>query len=199
MHPMKLSRNVANELARDVRNHAYEVSESGVLFTRSRLFIGGSMMARGSNGEDSSIGPNTFTAEGLNYLLNASLGGGAPITQFFLAPFSGNVTPNAGWTAATFPTTATEFTAYTNATRPQWVEANADNQVIGNTASQAVFTFNAGGPHNLYGMALLSASAKGATSGILVAAMRFGAPRLNQIAGDRLAIEYTLSAVDDGA
>jgi len=192
-----ISRSTANELARDVRNLKYEIAESGVLFPRSRLFIGGAFRVTGGDGE-STIDANTFTNEGLNYVLNAAFGGGAPITQFFLAPFSSNVTPNAGWTAATFPGAATEFTAYTNPTRPQWVEANSDGQVIGNTASQAVFTFNAGGPYNLYGMALLSSSAKGAATGVLAAAMRFAAPRLNQLAGDRLAVEYTLSAMDDG-
>lgn len=197
MLPNNINRAVANELARDVRNLKYEASDAGVLFPRSRLFIGGAFRVTGGDGE-STIDANTFTNEGLNYLLNSAFGGGAPITQFFLAPFSGNVTPNAGWTAASFPGSATEFTAYAGTTRPQWVEANADSQVIGNTASQAVFTFNAGGPYNLYGMALLSASAKGATTGILVAAMRFAAPRLNQLAGDRLAVEYTLSAADDG-
>ena len=193
----ELTPSAAAGLAREVRNFNYDVTDNGVYFPRSRLYIGGSFRVTGGDGE-ATIDPNTFTNEGLDYLLNAAFGGGAAITQFFLAPFSGNVTPNAGWTAASFPGTATEFTAYTAGTRPQWVEANAASRTIGNTASQAVFTFSAGGPYNLYGMALLSASAKSATSGILVAAMRFAAPRLNQLAGDRLAIEYTLTAADDG-
>lgn len=197
MENLNLSKNALAGLAREARNLSYEVAEGGVLFPKSRLFIGGSFRVTDANG-DITVDPNLFTNEGLDYLLNAAFGGGAAITQFFLAPFSGNVTPNSGWTAALFPSTATEFTAYTAGTRPQWVEANASGQAIGNTASQAIFTFSAGGPYNLYGMALLSASAKSSTSGILVAAMRFAAPRLNQLAGDRLAVEYTLTAADDG-
>ena len=49
-----------------------------------------------------------------------------------------------------FAGNATEFTAYANATRPQWVEANATSQTISNAASQAEFVFSAGGPYNLY-------------------------------------------------
>lgn len=192
-----LSQSAAQGLAREFRNSHYEVAESGVYFPKSRLYIGGHF-THSINGEPYSIDANLVVNEGLNYLLNAAFGGGAAVTQFFLAPFSGNVTPVATWTGATYAATATEFVAYVNATRPQWVEANAASQVISNSAAQAEFVFSAGGPYNLYGMALLSSNVKGGTGGILIAATRFAAPRLNQLAGDRLAVEYTITAADDG-
>lgn len=192
-----LSQSAAQGLAREFRNHQYEIAENGAYFHKSRLFIGGHF-THSVNGEPWTIDANLVVNEGLNYLLNAAFGGGAAVTQFFLAPFSGNVTPVATWSGSTFAAGATEFTAYTNATRPQWVEANASAQTISNAASQAEFVFSAGGPYNIYGMALLSSNVKGGTGGILVAATRFASPRLNQLAGDRLAVEYTVTAADDG-
>jgi hypothetical protein len=197
-HIDNLSRSAALGVARDLRNHAYEKTDTGILFPRSKLFIGGAFKHSVNDGP-AQIDGNLFTTEGLNYLLNAAFGGGAQIPAFFIAPFSGNVSPVATWNGANFAANATEFTAYTDGTRPAWTEANAANAAIGNTAAQAVFTFAAGGPYNIYGMALLSASAKSSTSGILAAATRFDAPRLNQQAGDRLAVEYVITAADEGA
>lgn len=198
MHIDNLSRAAAMGVARDIRNHAYEKAENGILLPRSGLFIGGAFK-HAVNDEPATIDANLFVNQGLDYLLNAAFGGGAQIPAFYLAPFSGNVSPAATWTAANFASNATEFTAYTDAERPAWTEANAASQAIGNTAAQAVFTFAEGGLYNLYGMALLSAAAKSSPSGILVAATRFAAPRLNQIAGDRLAVEYVITAADEGA
>lgn len=192
-----LSPAAAQGVAREFRNKQYEIAEAGAYFPKSRLYIGGHF-THSANGEPWSIDANLVVNEGLDYLLNAAFGGGAAVTQFFLAPFSGNVTPVATWTGANFAANATEFTAYANATRPQWVEANATAQTISNAASQAEFVFSAGGPYNLYGMALLSSNVKGGTAGILVAATRFATPRLGQLAGDRLAVQYTLTAADNG-
>lgn len=197
MHIDNISPTAAAELARDFRNHNYEVAETGVLFPRSRLFVGGAFR-HSVNGGDVAIDKNLVVNEGLNYLLSTAFGGGAQISQFFIAPFSANVTPVATWTGANFTASATEFTAYAGSTRLEWVRGAAASQAIGNTASPAVFTYSAGGPYNLYGMALLSASAKSATTGILAVATRFSAPRLNQQAGDRLSVEYVLTAQDDG-
>jgi hypothetical protein len=192
-----LSRAAALGVARDIRNHAYEVGGAGIHLPKSRLFVGGSFK-HSVNGEPAVVDANLFVNEGLNYLLDAAFSGGAQITAFYLALFSGNVTPVATWTGATFTAAATEFTAYTESARPQWSEAGASAAAITNAASQAVFTLAAGGPYNLYGIALLSASAKSSTSGVLVAASRFASPRLNQIAGDRLSVEYALTASDEG-
>lgn len=198
MHIDNLSRAAAMGVARDIRNHAYEKTENGILLPGSRLFIGGAFK-HALNDEPAAIDANLFVNQGLDYLLNAAFGGGAQIPAFYLAPFSGNVTPVATWQASNFATNATEFTAYTNPERLVWTEANASSQAIGNGAAEAVIVFAAGGPYNLYGVALLSAATKGSTSGILVAATRFAAPRLNQIAGDRLAVEYVITAADEGA
>lgn len=145
------------------------------------------------------VEPNRIVNEGLNYLLNAGLGGVTPTTAFSLAPFSGNVTPASSWTGANFVVQATEFTAYTATTRLPWKTVLSSAQSIGNTAAiaEATLTFNEGGPYNLYGVGLLEASAKSATTGRLIAATRFASPRTNMSGGDKLAIEYVMTAKDE--
>ncbi|MBT9153394.1 MAG: hypothetical protein DDT39_00051 [Firmicutes bacterium] len=197
MHIENLMPTAGAELARAYRNHKYEVADTGVLFPRAGLFVGGAFR-HALNGGDAQIDNNLVVNEGLNYLLATAFGGGAQITQFFIAPFSANVTPAPTWTGANFTASATEFTAYAGATRLEWVRGTAVGQAIGNTVSPAIFTYNAGGPYNLHGMALLSASTKNGVTGVLAVATRFATPRLNQQAGDRLSVEYVLTAQDDG-
>lgn len=193
----------AGEAARSVRNHDYEVTPSGIRFPKAKVSIGGVLRhvhTAADGAEDIAVDPNLLVNEGLNYILNAALGGGTQHPAFYIAPFSGNVTPSAGWTAANFTANSTEFTGYTLGTRLPWTTTAPVSQSIGNSAAlvAATATFSAGGPYNLYGVGLLSASAKSATTGVLVAALRFAAPRLNMVAGDKLAFEYVLSAADDG-
>jgi len=195
---------LGRDVARAIREHHYEKTEQGIYLPKARAFIGGVFRhahapANGDFGPWQ-VDPNRMVNEGLNYLLNAALGGASQQTAFYLAPFSGNVTPDAAWKGSTFKDNATEFTAYTSATRLPWTTTPSTAQAIGNSAAlaAATLTYNAGGPYNLYGLGLLTGAAKGATANILVAATRFATPRTNQLAGDRLALEYVLSAKDEG-
>lgn len=196
----------AAEIGSEIRKRRYEVADSGVLLPRMGLFIGGAMLTRlyrgGEQVDAAQIDANKITNEGLNHILNAALppeGGYPAITQWYVAPFSGNYTPDAVLTAATFPAAATEFTGYTAATRPLLdINSAATAQTTGNAGNEASITLAEGGPYNLYGAALLSASAKGATTGKCLAAVRFDNPRLNLSAGDRLGLEYVLTATDAG-
>ena len=201
MHLNDLSPTARNGLARELRNRQYERSERGLLFPRSGLFLGGAFAHQNLDQDaGQTVDGNLITNPGLDYILGAALGTTSVNPQYFLAPFSGNVSPVATWTGANFDAQANEFTGYVAATRPEWVRpAAAASQAISNSASPVIFTFAAGGPYNLYGMALLTASAKEATAGLLIAATRFASPRLNQQAGDRLSVEYIISAQDDGA
>lgn len=136
---------------------------------------------------------NLVSNEGLNALLDTYLNGDgtAKIAAWYVALFEGNYTPVATLTAATFPAAATESTAYTEATRVLWVDAAASAQQITNTAAKATFTMNA--TKTIYGAALVSASAKSATTGVLFAASRFSVSRA-VVAADQLLITYTVQA-----
>ena len=192
----------AGEAARSLRNGHFERTPNGLYFPKAKVAVGGvlrhSHISAQGDVLDVAVDPNLLTDEGLNYILNAALGGQSQVGAFYLAPFSGNVTPAAGWTGANFAANATEFTAYTNSTRLPWTTVASTAKAIGNSAAiaAATATFSAGGPYNLYGIGLTQASAKSATTGVLVAAVRFGTPRLNMAAGDKLAFEYVLAAAD---
>lgn len=178
------------EFARAVANHKYEQTESGLYFPEQRAFAGG-MLATTVNGEDLRVDANTFTTEGLNYLLTAGVKNGAAAAAFYLAPFSGNVTPTASLTAATFDSTQTEFTNYTEAGRPEFVDGAVASGSLSNSASRAEITADTGGG-NVWGAGLLSIATKSSTSGTLLACAKFASVRA-LLETDVLAFQYTLT------
>lgn len=185
------------EIARALRNHRFH-KDGGriVLEGAARLAIGGSFRHHDFRG-DVQIDPNLIVTEGLIQGLNSWLAGGAQVSARYLALFENDYTPTDDLTAATFAATAGEFEDITSATRPVWSRAAATvTPEVGNAGSEATFTYATGGPYNIYGCALLSSSVKGGTAGHLVAATRFATSRLNQIAGDRLGIEYVITGED---
>lgn len=182
------------EIARALRNHKYERTESGVLFTKQKLMATGAFVTR-VNGEDERIDPNMVVNQGLDDVLNVYFGNVAKRVNFYLAPFSGSGAITAGLTAATFPGTQTEFTNYTESGRVAWTApTTTSTQSLGNTASPARFTIGTGGG-TIWGAAMTTVQTKSSTSGVLVAASLFSASRV-LLAADKLDIEYILTASD---
>lgn len=180
------------EFRRALANFHYEVMDDGqILFTRQKLIVGG-YMTHDVNGRDVRVDPNLVVNEGLNDLLGVYLSDDTQTLTWYLAPFSGNVTPAASWTAANFTANSTEFTNYDEATRQAWVEGGQSGQSISNLASKAAFTTGVGGG-TVYGAGLLSASAKSAVTGKLFAASRFSASRVLS-EDDILNVGYTVNA-----
>ena len=136
---------------------------------------------------------NLITTEGRNHHLNVVYNGATQVATWYIGVFEGNYTPLATDTAATFPSAATECTAYDEATRQAFVEATSTAGLITNTASRAVFTFNA--TKTIYGGFLTSASAKSATTGVLMAAARFS-PSRNVEAAFQLTLGYNVTLID---
>jgi len=137
------------------------------------------------------VAPNLVTNEGLNHILNVQFAGTAQVATWYLGVFEGNYTPVAGDTAATFPGSATECTAYDESARPAFVEVASTAKSITNTASPAVFTFNA--TKTIYGAFLTSVATKSSVSGTLFAAARFPASRA-VVDNDVLNVRYTINA-----
>lgn len=194
----------AREVAAAIRKFKYEVTENGIYLPAAKLHLGGvfrhGLVDADGGLYDVQLDPNRVVAEGINYMLGAAFGGATPVTAFNIAPYSGNVTPADNWTGANYASNATEFTAYTASNRLPWTTAGASAKSIGNSGAiaAATMTFSPGGPYTIYGAGLLQAQGKSATTGILVAATRFGSARSNMAAGDKLALEYVLSATDEG-
>lgn len=118
---------------------------------------------------------NIIPNEGLNHILATELLGGTPVTTWYLLLFKGDYAPVAGDTAATFPGNATEATEYDNSTRHALTLAPNGTGVVDNSASKAEVVFN--DTVTIYGAAIVSAAAKGATTGVLLSAAKFATPK----------------------
>lgn len=118
---------------------------------------------------------NLMPVDGLNHMIGATLKGTAQVTSWFVGLYEGNYTPTPLDTAASFPTSATECTAYTETTRQALTLGAVSGGAADNSASRAEFTFSA--DKTVYGGFVASSSAKGATSGTLLSAVRFSSPK----------------------
>lgn len=183
------------EVLRALANHKYDIADDGSILLGAGMNAipmgvfdvdhrrGGDLIARVA-------GSNIIPTEGLNHILSTVVAGGSQVLTWYMALFEGNVTPGSTMTAANFTSTATECTAYNETTRVSYQEGTPTAGVIDNAANRALFTMNA--TKTVYGGALLSASAKSATTGTLLAAARFATPR-NVVAADELSVRYTLT------
>lgn len=97
---------------------------------------------------DENLCPDEF----INYMLDAGLSGGTPITSWYVLIFNDNFTADGDETYAT--PGFTESTAYDESTRPAWTEAGVSSKSITNSASKATFTMT-GTDTSIYGAALV--------------------------------------------
>lgn len=200
MNKSKLQR----ELGRAIANSHFEFTDSGVAFPESGLRMGG-VFDIAVNDEAPEYFHNTMSLEFLNSAFQQLFRGASILGSYYLAPFAGNVTPTVDWTASGFASTATEFTNYDEATRQAWTVADAvtdggaDEVSITNAASKAQFTIASGGQTTIWGAAVLSASAKSSTAGVLVAAAKAASARTGLVDGDLISIGYTLKLSDNTA
>lgn len=133
---------------------------------------------------------NLIPVEGRNYILGAAVDGTAQQTAFYVALFSGNVTVLDSWTAANFVANATEFTNYDEATRVLWQKGDVAAAAIDNSVTPALFTIGVAGG-TVRGAALVTASAKSAGTGVLIAASRFVADKV-LAEDDEIRVRYSL-------
>ncbi len=136
---------------------------------------------------------NLVVDEGLDYIIGAPFDGSVVTSAtWYIGLFSGNYTPTSTDNASNISLNSTEITtAYSEATRPLWIQAGVSSQVIGNAASPAVFNFTDAST-DVYGAMLISNGTKNATTGILAAASRFATTR-TMLAGDVLNVSYSLT------
>ena len=114
--------------------------------------------------------------EGLNHMLGVTIKNGTPVPQWYIGLFEGDYTPDPSVTAATLPALATECTAYSETTRVPLVTGAVSGGATSNANNIAEFTFPVA--KTVYGAFIASAPAKGATSGIVLSAVRFPSPRV---------------------
>ncbi len=138
---------------------------------------------------------NLLPTEGLTYLAGI-LGSTSKIATWYMALYAGAYSPAAGLTAANFTSTTSEITSgsegFTEANRVTWTPDAAAAGAIVNDATPAAFTIITATALTVNGAGLLSAQAKGATTGTLLSATRFSSARsLND--DDVFEIKYTIT------
>lgn len=191
------------DAAKAIRHNKHEVAGDGsILIPRARAYIGGFFRTRycppGGEFGPLNVAANRVVGQGLNKLLNL-LGNHVSPAALYLAPFTGDVDPADDWTGANFSTNATEFTAYTSATRLPWTTVASSAKQLTNAAAlaAATMTFSAGGPYTIRGCGLIESSVKGGATGGLIVASRYSADLAGMTAGGKLAMEYALGAMDE--
>jgi len=121
--------------------------------------------------EDAWADPNVMTDEGITYVLDSALSGGAQKTAWYGLIFNDDYTPAAGDTYQS--PGFTESANYDEGARPTWQEAGVASLVLSNAANVASFTMSA--EETIYGGGLVSANTKGdVVSGeVLLCASKF--------------------------
>lgn len=184
------------EIARELRAERYDLIEEGVYLPRLGGIPRGEYFGRVNGGKWQKEGDNLIVLEGLAYMLNVALGSTQKPAGYYLAIFSGNTTPASNWTAASFAAVASEITSmsegHTGATRPQWVPATTSTGSIDNMDTVATLTMATAGQLNVTGAALLSDNQRGGTSGKLLSASLYAAPRVFQD-GDTYDLGYRIN------
>ncbi len=137
---------------------------------------------------------NLVVTEGLDDVLDVYFKSGSASATWYLAIFSSDSTPAAGWNYAT--PVCTEFTNYDESTREEWVEGSISSSSLDNSASPAEFTCTSGS-NTIYGAFLVNVSTKGDTGGggVMFSAARFSSARPFN-AAEVLKIVVTINAQD---
>ena len=185
------------ELIEFARQGEVEETDEGLLVHGSAIAFG--RYTTDINGKDVQVDYNLLPAEGLAYLLDVGLASGSQLTSWYVAVYSGAVSPLASWTAANFPSNATEITSesegYSNTTRPVWTPGSVSGGIVGNLDSRAIFNIVCSTTLNISGAAVLSANTKGGTSGKLLSAMRYSTARVVNN-GDAFGVGYEIGLTD---
>ncbi len=186
------------DLARAVANNHYEFTPNGIAFPRLGLATNGVFITRINDGPRH-VHQNIVPLEMRDFILKLIAKNQAPIANWYGAPYTGEVTPAAELTAATFTATMTEFTSYADTTRRQWIAGTVAAGSVDNAASPMLFNCNPGAPTDLQGIALLSNSAKSSVLGTILCCAPFEDGERTVKTGDKLSVEYAITCEDDGA
>ena len=188
--------NLRQELAADIAAERFDVTKHGIYFPRQDALASGEYFGRVNGGAWAKEGDNLIPIEGLAHLLNVALGTTAKPAGLYLALFSGATAPAANWGAASFAAVASEIVSQTEgykaATRPVWTPVNTNTGSIDNLASVASLTIATASQLNVTGAALLTNSTRGGTTGALVSASLYAAPRVFQN-GDIYELGYRIN------
>lgn len=185
---------LASSLLAAVSAKDYTNNDDGSITTGQGITAKGEYYDRINGGEWTRT-ENLIPTEGLAHILNVALGTTPKPASYHLALFSAAAQPAANWTAASFASTASEIVSmtegYSSATRPTWTPANTATNSIDNMAAVAKVTMKTASSLTVQGAAMLTNSTKGGTTGALISASKYAAPRVFQD-GDTYEIGYRI-------
>jgi hypothetical protein len=125
------------------------------------------------------VGPpvqNIMPQEGVDLLASLILGDGtAPVSNWYMGIFESNYVPTLATRAADLPGVVGECTAYSEASRPEWLATYDGVSSIDNLANEAVFTLTA--EKTIRGGFICSAQTKASGGGVLISIARFDSPQ----------------------
>ncbi|THJ36158.1 hypothetical protein E8K88_02520 [Lampropedia aestuarii] len=185
---LNVSKRLAGAMLESLAADHYEVTPEGIVFPRESVRVSGHFVLDAADGTRH-VSRNLRMKEGLLHDLNVAYGTTPKPAGYFIALFSGNTAPAFNWAASSFSTVASEIVSqtegYTLTTRIPWTpKANAaDDTHIDNFGNEVEVTFATESVVNVTGAALLTASAKGATTGVLLSASLYPAPQSFQNGG----------------
>jgi len=188
----------AAEFAKAIDGNKYELSEQGLYIPGAKVFING---VYGHYAPNDGLGyqetSNIVVNEGLTDILSVYLKSGTQKTAWYMSLFTGNYTPLATLTAATYPSTATENTSntegYTETNRQTWTGGSISANAVDNTASMAAFTFASATSVVVYGAAMHSVATRGGTTGVLLSASKFSPSARTLYNGDVFNLSWKLT------
>lgn len=114
---------------------------------------------------------NRIPQAGVDFLIQTPFGDTPPVATWYCTLFRNNFVPDANTSAADLPSVMGEFVDYSETTRPEFVRAYNGAGTMDNAASKAVFTPTA--EQTVYGSVIVSNPIKGASTGLLLSAVRF--------------------------
>ena len=137
--------------------------------------------------------PIAFPKESRDHILDVVLHNGVKTTEWYVALFEGNYTPQDSDTAANIGGRATEITSYAESTRPALTFNPPANGEINNAGGLAQVTMTA--TKTIRALGIVSSAAKGSTSGKLLAFQKLAVP-VTYNNGDIVKVPVTLSALN---
>lgn len=120
---------------------------------------------------DREVRYNRIPQAGIDFLIQAPFGDVPTVGTFHCFLFKNNFVASAGTTAADIPSAMGEFVDYSEATRPVWGRAYNGAGTLDNSGAKAVFTPTVDAV--VYGAGIVSNSAKGSNTGLLLSVVRF--------------------------
>lgn len=140
----------------------------GFVYTATLRDVDGTILSRAS-------AKNIIPLQGRNHILSSAIGGGLQVPTWYIGIFGNNYVPTDSDVIATFPSAATEITAYVETSRRTMAVNAANAGVIDTVGKEVVFTLSADAM--VYGGFIASSQGKAATTGILLSAAKFATPQ----------------------